>query len=115
MIMAALTLFATAQVDFRGELRETLETPVDQTFESNKRPQDVEVCIADAFTSVGVPSVLRQGDSQVLIVSFMPDGGGGVFAALTLKFDKMPMTAELRVRGKGWDDRMKARVAQCLR
>lgn len=114
MIAAAMLLLMTPQVDFRGELRETLETPVDHVFVSNKRPQDVEVCIADAFTSVGVPSVLRQGDAQVLIVSFMPDGGGGVFAALTLKFDKAPMTAELRVRGKGWDERMKARVGQCL-
>jgi hypothetical protein len=115
MILFALVLAAAPfQEAFKGELAETLGTAPDATFEARKRPQDVEICIADAFTSVGAPAVFRQGDNEVVIASFY-GSGDGVFAAATLKSGPEALHVELRVRGNGWDERMKSRVGDCLR
>lgn len=107
---AALLLQATPA---GGELMERLQSPVRATFESQKRSYDLEVCVADALTVMGSPTVLRDGPENIVIAASFP-GGNAFLASVSISRNGTGSHLELRLRGKAWADRMKTRIAACL-
>lgn len=112
LVIAAAALLLQAK-PYEGELVERLKTPAKATFESQKRSYDLEICVADALTVVGSPTVLRDGPDNIVIAASFP-GGNAFLASVSIAKNGTGSRLELRIRGKGWDDRIKARVAGCL-
>ena len=109
-VAAALLLQAKP---YEGELMERLKAPAKATFESQKRSYDLEICVADALTVVGSPTVLRDGPENIVIAASLP-AGNAFLASVSIAREGSGSRLELRIRGKGWDDRIKSRVAGCL-
>lgn len=112
MLAGALALLGQSQPG-PGELKQRLNSEIKATFETNKKSYDLEVCLADALTLIGGPTVLRNGPENI-IIAVAYGGGNAIFA--TINVDRTPTGShlELRARGNGWDDRLKARITTCL-
>ncbi len=98
---------------YYGELRERLESPVVATFESSKQPHDLEVCITNAVLSLGVPVILRDGPENVIVGATLAPFSQAFPVSVSLLRSASGTRLELRLRGKGWDERMKERLAIC--
>lgn len=97
-----------------GELRERLESPVVATFASSKQPHDLEVCVANAVLSLGAPIILRDGpDNTIVGAMYAPGYSQAFLASISLIKTRTGTLMELRLRGKGWDERMKERLTVC--
>lgn len=112
LAIAALALLLQAK-PYEGELRERLQAPAKAAFESGKRSYDLEICVADALTVIGSPTVLRDGPENIVIAASFP-GGNAFLASVSIARTATGSHLELRIRGKGWDDRIRTRVAGCL-
>lgn len=111
-VILALVLAAQAGA-YAGELKEHLALPPSATFSSAKPAYDMEICIADALTVLGTPTVLRDGPSNIVIAASIPMSGTYIASATVLHTDE-GSRVDLRVRGKGWNDRMRERIQACL-
>ena len=112
MMAGALAALAQGQSE-RGELSERLSSPPKATFDTAKKPYDLEICLADALTIVGVPSVFRNGPENVVFaVSYA--GGNAVLSTLSVDRTDAGSHLTLRTRGKGYDDRLIGRIRGCL-
>ncbi|VVT20132.1 conserved hypothetical protein [Sphingomonas aurantiaca] len=112
MLAAALILGLAGQTEpFAGELKERLASPIDATLTTTKRPYDLEVCLADAITMLGIPTVLRDGPDNLVIGA----ASANVFNA-TVSVIRTGEGSQIliRVKGKGFNDRVTSRVRQCL-
>lgn len=98
---------------YEGELKERLRTPAKASFESNKASYDLEICVADAVTVLGVPTVLRDGPANIVIAAATP-GGNAFPVSVTISPAKSGSHLDLRIKGKGWDDRIASRIRACL-
>lgn len=98
---------------YYGELRERLESPVIATVESTKQPYDLEACSANAVLSLGGPVVLRDGPDNVIVGASMEPNGQAFLVSINLIKTATGTRMELRLRGKGWDERMKERMTVC--
>lgn len=107
-------LAIAAQVGgYAGELKEHLALPPAATLTSDKPAYDMEICIADALTVLGTPTSLRDGPDGVVIVASNPMAGTYIASAAIQKTDRGSRVI-VRVRGKGWNDRVRDRVQACL-
>lgn len=96
-----------------GELSERLSSEPKAAFDTAKKPYDLEICLADALTLVGVPSVYRDGpENSVIAVSFA--GGNAVLSTISVTRTATGSHLTLRARGKGYDDRLISRISACL-
>lgn len=98
---------------YAGELKEHLALPPAATLASGKRAYDLEICIADALTVLGTPTSLRDGADGVVIVASNPMAGNYIASAAIHEAGGQS-TVTVRVRGKGWNDRIRGRVEACL-
>lgn len=113
MIFLTVLLFTQDMAGFVGEIRERLDKQVTATFETPKPVIDLELCVADALSSIGTPTMLREGADRVhMMISF---SGANVYLA-SASFIVIPTGTriDLRVRGTGWDERLTARIKACL-
>jgi hypothetical protein len=100
---------------FRGELDENLSSAVDHSIIVHGRLEDAELCLADSVYAVGVPVVLRDGPDKFVIAAF---GAASPVVFVTISLSPAgegSWRADIRVRGRGWDDRMAERVRGCFR
>jgi hypothetical protein len=95
----------------RGKLHETLASPIDFSFQATGRLEDVQICIADVVSVVGAPVVLQNGRDRLVIASYSQ---GTFMAAVSLAQQRELVTAEIRVRGGGWDGRIASRTRSCF-
>lgn len=94
----------------RGEIRERLETPANFTFQTLKRPVDLELCVADQVSKMADPAAFHDGpDREVVIAS-----NGKVIAAIELNGSASGTTVVGHIFAHGWDDRMRDRISGCL-
>lgn len=112
LIMPALLLLAQDRT-YEGELRERLKAPAKAIFDTSKQAYDLEVCVADALTVVGIPTVLRDGPNNIVIAAAFPSGNA-FLAAVSISKVAEGSHLELRIRGKGYDDRIATRIKGCL-
>lgn len=112
LTIAALALLLQAQ-PYEGELKERLRAEPKAVFDSAKKSYDLEICIADALTVIGSPTVLRDGPENIVIAAAFP-GRNAFLASVSINPTSTGSHLALRIRGKGWDDRISARVTGCL-
>jgi len=113
--LAALTVLAAAapaSAQYSGELKERLRAPVIDTFTTRKKPYDLEICLADVITSVGYPIVLRDGPRDVVIAAALSPSK--YMASFSLRDVPAGTQIEMRLMGKGWDERFRSRIRDCL-
>lgn len=117
-LCASLIFSASASVAGdrgHGEIVERLRAPIIASFSSSKKEYDLEICVADALSTIGWggPLVLRDGPKdEVMLV-----GGAGInvyMAAVTFHDVPNGTTLDLRLRGRAWDDRVTTRISKCL-
>lgn len=114
MFALALLLAGMDDKPYRGEIAERLASPVVATFETSKPSYDLEICIANAVVSLGAPVVLRDGpDNVVVMASMSPISQAFIISASLIKIPT-GTRIDMRLRGKGWDERMKERIKACL-
>jgi hypothetical protein len=113
MILLALMLFAQDTSGFVGEIQERLGKPVSVSFETLKPVIDLELCIANALSSLGTPTMLREGPDKVHMMISFP-AANAYLASASFITTQTGTRIDLRVRGKGWDDRLTSRVKDCL-
>lgn len=111
-VIAILALIAQDK-PYEGELRERLNAPPKAILTSVKPSYDLEICVADALTVIGTPTVLRDGPDNIVIAA-AATGGNAFLAAVSIIKNPTGSRIELRIRGKAWDDRIRTRVAGCL-
>ena len=113
-VLALLASHQASETAFRGEIREHLDSPIDATVAGGGNLSEVQICIADSLFALGVPSVLQASRETVLIGAF---NSAPVVMASVMLTQVAPgaLRAEVRVRGRGWNDRIVARVRGCLR
>ena len=111
--IAALALLSAQAEPYEGELKEHLRTPVKATMESAKRSYDLEICVADVLTALGTPTALRSGPDDVVIAASFPTSNAYIASATIIRVGQ-GSRVELRVRGKGWDDRLRTRLQACM-
>lgn len=108
----AMALAPLQAASVAGELMERLNTPAQSVFETTKKPEDIELCIADALTLIGNPSIFRDGlDRSVFSVA--QGGGNGITATVSVIKTQTGNRLETRSRG-AWKDRLSARVKSCI-
>lgn len=112
MLLVFAAFMAVQQAPYAGELRERLNSPIKATVESKKMPYDLELCVADVLTITGTPSVFRDGPENVVIVSSLP-ASNTYMAAVSIERIASGSRLNLRLRGKGWDDRVTDRIKAC--
>jgi len=113
--LAALTGLAaagSASAQYAGELKERLRAPVVENFTTPKKPYDLEICLADVITSVGYPIVLRDGPRDVVIAAALSPSK--YMASFSLRDVPAGTQIEMRLMGRGWDERFRSRVRDCL-
>jgi hypothetical protein len=116
VLAIAATIATPALADdkpYYGELRERLEAPVVATIESTKQPYDLEVCVANAVLSLGGPVILRDGPDNVIVGASMSPTSQAFLVSVSLLKTAGGTRMELRLRGKGWDERMKQHLTTC--
>lgn len=109
-VLSFLALLGVVSPPPRGEIRERLETPPNFTFHTNKRPVDLELCVADVLSAMTDPAAFHDGpDREVVIAS-----SGKVIAAIELNGSPNGTTVIGHIYAHGWDDRMRERISGCL-
>lgn len=98
---------------YAGELKEHLALQPAAVLTSTKKAYDLEICIADALTVLGTPTALRDGPDDVVIAASIPSAGTYIASATIVRTDN-GSRVDVRVRGKGWNDRVRERVQACL-
>lgn len=111
--IAAMAVLLPQAEPFEGELSEHLRTPVKATMTSTKRAYDLELCVADVLTVLGTPTALRSGPDDVVIAASFPGGNAYIGSATIVRVGD-GSRVDLRIRGKGWDDRLRARLQGCM-
>jgi hypothetical protein len=101
------------QMPYEGELRERLSKPVIASLESRKPAYDLELCVADVMTVMGVPTVLRDGPDNLQMMINFPNGNSYTASVSFIKLAN-GTRLDIRLRGKGWDDRLRDRLTTCL-
>lgn len=110
MLIAAALM--AQQAPYAGELRERLNAPIKASINSAKPPYDLEICVADVISVVGTPTVFRDGPDDVVIASSFPTGNK-FLAAVSIRRVATGSHLDLRLQGKGWDDRITERLKAC--
>jgi hypothetical protein len=111
MLAALLLLTATTDSPFpRGEIRERLEGQANFTFQTTKRPVDLEFCVADILSKMADPSAFSDGPDRSIVIA----STGKVIAAIELNGSPTGTTVIGHIFAKGWDDRMRERIQSCL-
>ena len=110
--MLALMLAGSDQ-SFVGELRKRLESPITETIDSAKRPYDLEICITNAVVSIGTPIVLRDGPENTVVAASLSPTAQVFPIAVSLIQTPTGTRIEVRLNGKGWNDRMRDRMTAC--
>jgi hypothetical protein len=108
-----LALLAAQTEPYEGELKEHLRTPVKATMESAKRAYDLEICVADVLTVLGMPIALRSGPDDVVIAASFLVSNAYMASATIIRVGE-GSRVELRIRGKGWNDRFRERLQACM-
>jgi len=111
--LLALALIGAQAEPYEGELKEHLRLPVKASMPSGKRSYDLEICVADVLTVLGTPTALRSGPDDVVIAASFPTSNAYIASATIVRVGT-GSRIDLRVRGKGWDDRLRARMEACL-
>ena len=111
---SSLFILATAAhgQTYRGEISERLATPVIASFQSVKPIHDLEICVADAISVLGFPILLRDGPDTVTMLMSVARGPGYIGSVSFIK-TMAGTRLDLRLRGKGWNDRLSERIAGC--
>lgn len=118
-ILLAVTLAAlqtaapVGEKPWQGEIMERLSAPVIATFTTTKPAYDLEICVANALTSLGTPTVLRDGPDNIVILASL-HGGNAFLASASIIKTATGSRIDLRLRGKGFDDRVTRRIDDCL-
>lgn len=115
-LVASASIASPAIADdkpYYGELRERLESPVVATVESTKQPYDLEACATNAVLSLGGPVVFRDGPDNVIVGASLAPTAQAFLVSISLVKIATGTRMELRLRGKGWDERMKERMTVC--
>jgi hypothetical protein len=112
MLLMALMMMADKPWQ-GGEIKERLESPITASFDTAKRADQLEICLADVLSVTGSPTVLRDGPDNIVILS-SSGFGGAYLASVSVNKTATGSHLDLRIRGKGWDDRMKERITVCL-
>jgi len=111
-VALAMASATPAAAQYAGELKERLRAPVIETFQTARKPYDLEICLADVITSVGYPIILRDGPKDVVIAAALSPSK--YMASFTLRDVPAGTHIEMRLMGKGWDERFRTRVRDCL-
>ena len=109
-IVAATFLFSAASAH-AGEIFERLRTEPNFKLTSTKRPEDLELCVADALTHAGAVSAFRNG-RETIIMSLM--GVNKYNGAVRLVPVEAGTDLTVFLRGKTYDDRMKGWISDCV-
>jgi hypothetical protein len=112
MFASAIALIVQGEPN-AGELMERLTSEPKAVFDTGKKPYDLELCLADALTLIGAPTVFRDGPDNIVMAVALA-GGNAIFATVSVAQKADGSHLELRARGKGWDDRLSARIKTCL-
>lgn len=112
MIIPALILLAVvAEKPIpRGEIQERLDGQANFTLKTNKKPLDLEFCVADVLSRVAEPSAFSDGPNRTIVTASM----GKVIVAIELNGSPNGTTVIGHVYAKGWDDRIRERLGACL-
>jgi len=94
----------------RGEIQERLDKEPTFTFQTSKRPVDLEFCVANVLSKMAVPSAFTDGPNRSIVTASL----GKVIAAIELNGYPTSTTVIGHIYGKGWDDRMRDRIHACL-
>lgn len=114
LIVAALVQSAISHPDFQGEIGERLNKPIYATLESNKSIDDIELCVADAVSKLGVPTIFHDGPK---VIQMMINGGGmssGFPYAVTFIPTDSGTKLQLRAIADKFPDKYVDRVKTCL-
>lgn len=104
--MVALILLA-AQLGFPGEISERLATPPSFVIESTRPPGDIEFCVADVMSAIGEVAAFQDGSERIVTAS----RGAKVVGAARLGPVGAGSRVTFHIVGRGFDDRMKSRIA----
>lgn len=113
IMMAVIALAMIADAPWVGEIREKLGQPVVAQFTSPKPIDRLELCVANVVTTLGTPVVLRDGPDKVVILASAADGRI-YLTAVSMTQTNGTTHIDLRVQGKGWNDRIATRLQSCL-
>lgn len=112
MVFNAILMAAAMQAEsFAGELRESLNSPVLATMTTPKASYDLEVCVADVLTQIGILTVYRDGPDNLVIAA----GQNNLFTG-SVRMTKVAVGTQLdvHVKRKSIDDRVITRLRGCL-
>jgi len=112
MLSLLLTAAALAVVPDRprGEIQERLDGQPNFTFQTAKKPIDLEFCVADVVSKMASPSAFRDGPNRSIVIA----SARKVTAAIELDGSQSGTTVIGHIFAKGWDDRMRDRIQACL-
>lgn len=96
-----------------GEISENLRMPVKAEYTTAKSIADLELCVADALSTSGTISIVRDGAKNVVILAAQPRDRGYISSAYLSPYDS-GTKVQLRVRNNDVDDRMRSRFSVCL-
>lgn len=91
-----------------GEIRERLNTPVVESFQSRSAVYDLEVCVADAVSVYGTPVILRDGRDDLQIVVAQ---GGGIRYPVAVSLIHQESGTRIDLRGDDKD--LRQRLTEC--
>ncbi len=97
-----------------GEIGERLNKPVFMTLTSKKKIYDLELCVADAFSKLGVATIFRDGPSDI---QMMINGGGIHYSFLySVSFNEGHggTTLSIRALGDNIPEKYLDRAKKCL-
>lgn len=79
--MIYLVMLAAMESWKGGEISENLRMPVKAEYTTAKPIVDLELCVADALSTSGTISIVRDGDKNVIILAAQPRDRGYVSSA----------------------------------
>lgn len=111
--MMLMALMMMADKPWQGEIMERLESPITASFDTTKRADQLEICLANVVTVLGTPVILRDGPDNIVMLSATVNGGGFA-SSISVNKTATGSHLDLRLRGKGWDDRFRERINACI-
>ena len=110
-VAIAMPLHAEDQSNPPGEIQKRLDKEPNFTFQTSKKPIDLEFCIADVLSRMAEPSAFRDGPNRSIVIA---NALGKVVGAIELNGSASGTIVIGHIYGKGWDDRMRERIHACL-